>query len=222
MTSSLAAGDWVLAVDGSVRDEPLVVLVASGGEVTWELRAALPAPVLITAVREALLAYRERIGSIVAIRGPGSYIGVRGGLAAALGAAQSLGRPLALVGTMEAVAAQVDPGEGRVLALADAGRGGTFGQEMGSELSAGRVIGWRPLGGSLLLARGLPWPDAWADLRLVIGTPGEGRQLPLGTSSISPIRGRRMALAWLVTAKPIPISGYDQVTADYAEPIGAR
>lgn len=214
--------DWVLALDGSQREAPLVMLVAPGGEVPWSIPSELPEPVLVTAVREALSLHRDRIGSVVAVRGPGSYIGVRNGLAAALGAAQSLSCPLALVGALEVVAAQVDPFGERVLALADAGRGGSFGQELEPHLKQGGPIGWRPRGGAGLLGRGVAWPDEWSALHLVIGAPGEGHPLPIGTITISAIRDRRMALAWMVTAVPTPISGYDRVTADYAEPVGAR
>jgi hypothetical protein len=219
---SLVAQNWSLAIDGSRRDDPLVILVSTEGEVTWSSPSPAAAPVLVGAVRDALLGFRDRIGTVVAVRGPGSYIGVRGGLAAALGAAQSLGCPMALVGSLEVVAAQIDPGRERVLALADAGRGGSFGQEMAPDLGPGEATRWRARGGAGLLGRESPWPDAWDELHLVVGDLGEGRQLPEGTNSISPTRDRQMALAWVVSAGVVPISGYDQVTADYAEPVGAR
>jgi len=220
--ASLAAKDWVLAIDGSQRDDPLVILVSTGGEVTWSAPSQVAAPVLVGTVRAALLGYRDRVGSVVAVRGPGSYMGVRSGLAAGLGAAQSLGCPLVLVGSLEVVAAQVDPSGEGVLALADAGRGGTFGQEMVRELGSRTTGRWQAGGCARLLGRESPWPDAWAELGLVVGAPGAGRQLPEGTNSISPMRDRQMALAWVVSAGLVPISGYDQVTADYAEPVGAR
>jgi hypothetical protein len=222
VTLRLATKDWALAVDGSQRDEPLVMLVAKAGEVAWCASPELPAPVLVAAVREALVAHRSRIGSVVAVSGPGSYIGVRGGLAAALGAAQSLACPLSLVGALEVIAAQADPGGEGVLALADAGRGGSFGQVLEPDLREGLPIRWLPLGRAQLLSRELPWPDSWAALRFAIGGPGAGRTLPAGTVSMTPIRDRRRALALVVAADPAPISGYDRVTADYAEPVGAR
>lgn len=219
---SLSAKNLVLAVDGSQRDQPLVLLVAGGGEIYWSAPIELPDPALITAVKEAMLLHRDRIGSVVAVRGPGSYIGVRGGLAAGLGVAQSLGCPLALLGALEVIAAQIDPAGEPVLALADAGRGGTFGQELEPGQGKGPPIRWRPRGGAMLLGRGVPWPDAWSGRRLVVGVPGEGRQLPAEVISIDAVRDRRMALAWSVTGGPDPIPGYDRVTADYAEPVGAR
>ncbi|MGA7172451.1 MAG: hypothetical protein WCB86_03355 [Candidatus Dormiibacterota bacterium] len=214
--------DWILAIDGSRRDDPLVILASTDGEVTWSAPSPLPSPVLVGEVKAALNLYRDRIGSVVAVRGPGSYIGVRGGLAGALGAAQSLACPVALVGSLEVVAAQIDPTPMPLLALADAGRGGSFGQEMTPEMGSGARGRWRPRGSAWLLGRESPWPDAWHELRLVVGELGEGRQLPEGTNSISPSRSRQMALAWVVSAGLVPISGYDQVTADYAEPVGAR
>jgi len=218
----LNAKDWVLAVDGSQRDEPVVILVSPGGALAWSAPPTGPAPVLITAVRDALVTHRGRIGSVVAVSGPGSYMGVRGGLAAALGAAQSLGCRLALVGMLEVIAAQIDPGRGRVLALADAGRGGTFGQVLEPARAPGRRNNWRPCGRAQLLSRELPWPPSWSGLRGAIGGPGEGRVLPDGIRSQSPLRDRARALAWVVAADPPAIPGYDRITAEYAEPVGAR
>ncbi len=197
------------------------MLVDSHGEVAWLPPDELPGPVLVTAVREGVRAHRSRIGSVIAVRGPGSYMGVRGGLAAALGAAQALGCPLGLVGALEVVAAGCDPGDVAVLALADAGRGGTFGQEMVPAGGNSPRPGWHARGPTGLLGRQFPWPAAWCAPPQAIGTPGEGRQLPSGTTVIDPVRDRQVSLARLVAAIPIAISGYDRVTADYPEPVGA-
>jgi hypothetical protein len=211
-----------MAVDGSLRDDPLVILVARGGEIVWSAPEGLPHPVLTSAVREALLAHRKVIRSVVAARGPGSYMGIRSALAAALGAAQSLALPIALVGSLEVVAAQCDPGTEPVLALADAGRGGTFGQVLVPEPGDGKSTRWRARGRAALLARDVPWPGVWEAPSLAVGTVGEGRRLPGTTRLISPVRDRRMALAWLVAEGLTPISGYDRITADYPDTVGAR
>ncbi len=218
----MGAVDWALAVDGSQRDDPLALVVARGGEIAWSAPGGLPHPVLTSAVREALRAYRGVIQSVVAVRGPGSFMGVRSALAAALGAAQSLAIPVTLVGSLEVVAAHCDPGTESVLALADAGRGGTFGQLFVPEPRDGRSTRWRAGGRAGLLPRGVAWPGLWAAPSLAVGTMGEGRKLPGTTTSISPVRDRRMALAWLVADGLTPISGYDRITADYPDTVGAR
>jgi tRNA threonylcarbamoyladenosine biosynthesis protein TsaB len=75
---------------------------------------------LLPAIRE-LLAGEEAIEAIAVVRGPGSYAGLRVGIATAQGLALARGLPMAGVGTLEAVAAAsgVDP----VTAIHPAGRG---------------------------------------------------------------------------------------------------
>ncbi|MFZ0169122.1 MAG: hypothetical protein WAL64_06825 [Candidatus Dormiibacterota bacterium] len=217
----MATLDLVLAVDGSHRDAPLVVVVEAGGGVADSLPMEPGVTSVVAAVRDALAAYRQLMVGVVAVSGPGSYMGVRAGLAAALGAAQALAIPLALVGSLEVVAAQADPREEAVLAVADAGRGGTLGQLLEPKLDAGMQPRWSPLGAAELLGRDLPWPEKWQALRWVVGNPGAGRSLPLHVGQLPLSRDRRQALAWVVAGGPDPITGYDQVTADYAQPLGA-
>lgn len=218
----MATLDLVLAVDGSQRDAPLVVLVDSGGELADSPALEPGVTSVIAAVRDALEVYRHRLAAVVAVSGPGSYMGVRAGLAAALGAAQALALPLSLVGSLEIIAAQTDPREEAVLVLADAGRGGTLGQVLEPKVGAGMQPLWSPLGAAELLGRELPWPERWRALRWVIGSPGAGRSLPANLVQLPLARDRRQALAWLVAAGLDPITGYDQVTADYAQPVGAQ
>lgn len=214
--------DWILAIDGSQRSEPLVILVLPSGDLAWSPAAGLADPWLIGATRQALEAHRDRIGQVVATRGPGSYMGVRGGLAAATGASQALRCPLALVGSLEVVGRQIDPGEESVLALADAGRGGSFGQIL--DPAPGGQLGsrWLPRGATELLSRDAPWPAWWSQAKRAVGFPGEGREVPSATILAPPSRERREALAWIASSRPTPIPGYDHIRADYAEPVGAR
>ena len=214
--------EWILALDGSQRDEPLVILLDLAGELIWSAPAELPNPRLVTAVRDALDHHRNRIGSVVAARGPGSFIGVRSALAAAVGAAQALHCPLKLLGSLEVVAAQADPGREAAVVVADAGRGGTFGQVMTPGPGPTSRPRWLPRDGARLVGRDLPWPSEWAAPGQVIGTPGVGRELPEGSRSLPFARGRPLALAWAATLASALSTGYDRVTADYAEVVGAR
>jgi tRNA A37 threonylcarbamoyladenosine modification protein TsaB len=64
---------------------------------------------------------------VVVLTGPGSYSGVRAGMAAALGVAGARGLPLHGLGTLAAVAAAASmPDGGQFSAVADAGRGGVY------------------------------------------------------------------------------------------------
>jgi tRNA threonylcarbamoyladenosine biosynthesis protein TsaB len=104
---------WALLVDdsGAVLESREV----PGGELDRRLPGAL----------SSLLAGRPE--AVVVLTGPGSYSGVRAGMAAALGLAVALGVPLCGLGNLEAVAAVAAVEPGSVFrALADAGRGGVY------------------------------------------------------------------------------------------------
>lgn len=76
---------------------------------------------LLASIDELLGPRREELTGIVVVRGPGSYAGLRVGIATAEGLALALGLPIAGVGTMEAVAAAAGVSECR--AIHPAGRG---------------------------------------------------------------------------------------------------
>ncbi len=68
---------------------------------------------------------KQDIGGFAVATGPGSFTGLRVGLAAIKALAEVLGKPIAAVSLLEAVA-MARSGLGRVLALMDAGRGEVF------------------------------------------------------------------------------------------------
>jgi tRNA threonylcarbamoyl adenosine modification protein YeaZ len=83
-------------------------------------------PRSITALRRAV----PSIDAVVVVVGPGSYTGVRAGMAAGLGVAQSLGVELHGLSTLDVIAAGLPAGEfeddAGVIVLADAGRGAVY------------------------------------------------------------------------------------------------
>jgi tRNA threonylcarbamoyl adenosine modification protein YeaZ len=129
----------VLAVDSSARRR-LVVAVAGGdgdlldGRVSVDAALDVALPTLLAGL------LRPAPDAVVAVTGPGSYTGVRAGMAAALGVAQALRVPLHGVGALQVVSFAAPEGTGEVLAVADAGRGGVH---LARHRREGR--GWTPL-----------------------------------------------------------------------------
>jgi len=121
---SPAATD-VLAIDTAARHRLVVVRADRAGGVVGarvgEEGAALPW--LDRAVAELGLA---GLGAVVVVTGPGSYTGLRAGMATGLGLAHGLGLPLHGVSSLEVVAFSAPEGESQIGALVAAGRGGAY------------------------------------------------------------------------------------------------
>jgi len=96
----------VLAIDTASTDFALAL--ALDGNVAASLTrdgAQDHSRLLLAAIDELLGAHRSELSAVVAVRGPGSYAGLRVGLATAQGLALAAGVPIRGIGTMEAVAA---------------------------------------------------------------------------------------------------------------------
>lgn len=113
----------VLALDTSRRGRALLLLVEEAAPVAATTLEGPMTAGLGAAVRRLGL---DGVDAVVAVTGPGSYTGLRAGLAAALGVAQSLGLPLHGVSALEVVAAAAPAALAEFLAVADAGRGGLY------------------------------------------------------------------------------------------------
>lgn len=196
MSSPISPGAPVLALDtGSpwvsvalARDEEIAAVRAAVMERSSNQVLEMMRGVLV----EAGVRQRE-LGGIVALRGPGSFTGVRIGLATALGFHQALGIPATGISTFESLAAAADAPEAAVtLAAVDALRGDwsvqafLSGKPLGEPdlVPAGQIptlfdrLGARPDGRVVAgfdLDRLAALPDWPAEIRLF--TPGPERPL---------------------------------------------
>ncbi len=204
-----------LVLDTSVRGAGLVLL-SEGGAVLESRSVTGGAGSVQESLRDLLEAVPAPVSSVLVARGPGSYLGVRSGLAWGLGFCQGRGVPIHLVGSLRVVAETVDPAGGQALVLRSAGRGGLLGQ-----LFSASDAGWTAVGPSQLLGAGQDLPPSW------LGAPGlidpEGIA-PGGLSRRGLVRARGLdqALARLATTAAGPGVPYDQVSADYAVRVGAQ
>lgn len=193
----------VLAVDSSARRR-LVVAVAGEGGTLVDGRLAEPAA-LDTALPELLRPLlRPAPDAVVAVTGPGTYTGVRAGMAAALGVAQALAVPLHGAGALQVVAFAAPEAVDEVLAVAGAGRGGVH------------------------VARHRREDGGWTPLERARRETLAGLLLPEGTVAVTlddppplqaAVRGDPLralaAAAWAALATPaLPSSG---LRADYAD-----
>jgi len=173
---------------------PLVsVAVARGSAVaTRAIAQQRSSASLLTLVQEALEEAGIAVGDlagIAALRGPGSFTGLRIGLATALGLHQALGVPATALPTLQVLAA-VPEADGIVVAAVDALRGEWSAQAF----AAGPVP--RPLGEMELvpsaelprLAAGRPAAVVGFGVSRLTGLPGAPRLVEPGPLAASALR----------------------------------
>ena len=163
----------------------------AGGEVrAWRRTeaAGTHAEALVPMLRDVAAEAGTTLAAMDALAvtvGPGSFTGIRIGLAAARGLALALGRPLTGLSTLEVLAAGVPAGErgGPILAALDAGRGRLYAQLFDCAL--------HPLGAPAAVAAGALPDHLGAALEGgSLGVVGTGREAALaalpGTLEVYP------------------------------------
>jgi tRNA threonylcarbamoyladenosine biosynthesis protein TsaB len=116
----------VLAIDTSARGRCVCVTATRDGVLLrGVVRTDAPLDALLPDALATLL--DAEVEAVVVAVGPGSYTGLRGGMAAALGVAQARELPIHGIGSLAVVAAAEAPGDlEHAWIAADAGRGGLW------------------------------------------------------------------------------------------------
>ncbi len=146
-------------------------------------------PMLARVMATAETAF-DRLDAIAATVGPGSFTGLRIGLAAARGIALAAGLRTVAVTTLEAVAEAVGPGDAPLLVVLDAKRHELYGQWFGAEGG--------PLG---------PPCAAPVEAMLAARPPGTGRRVRVAGDAVSMVLG--LPVDSLLTVVPAGDSGPD-------------
>jgi tRNA threonylcarbamoyladenosine biosynthesis protein TsaB len=139
------AAPVLLAIESAVL--PGVALLR-GHDVCARRECAHPAAeTLLPAIAELLAEAGLRLADVDAFAisiGPGSFTGLRVGLATLKGLAFGSGRPAVAVPTLAALAEDAPPGEGAVVAALDARRGEVYAAAFDPE--SGSALAWLPEG----------------------------------------------------------------------------
>lgn len=130
LVAALDTGSAVTSVALARGEETLATRSERGRLASERVLAMLDA-----VCREVDVAPRDLEG-LIALRGPGSFTGLRVGLATALGVHQALGVPATALPTLQVLAASVEAAGGSVRAAVDAMRGEWTVQDF--QLRAGR------------------------------------------------------------------------------------
>lgn len=189
-----APATTVLAIDTAVRHRLVVVRADRGGGVIGA-RLGEEGPALPWLNRTVAELGVAGLGAVVVVTGPGSYTGLRAGMATGLGLAHGLGLPLHGVSSLEVVAWSAPEGESEIVALVAAGRGGVY---------AGRFV--RSGGG--LRMRGEPRRVGLVEVALGQPPPVTLDALELaGVRRGDAVRALALAIPGALRRAPIPLAG---------------
>ena len=127
----MAATGLVLGIETATALGGVALVSAAGelhGEITLRSRESHAERILpaVDSLLETLGAAPSDIAGVAVSSGPGSFTGLRAGIAAAKGLAYSLGVPLYGVATLEALAANAPEGAAPVCAVLNARRGEVY------------------------------------------------------------------------------------------------
>jgi tRNA threonylcarbamoyladenosine biosynthesis protein TsaB len=160
---------------------------------------------------------KEHIDALAVATGPGSFTGLRVGLAAIKGLGEILHKPIAAVSRLEAVARSAGR-PGRVLAVIDAGRGELYCGEYEITGSAARLIRQELLEAQEFLAAGsavcVVTPDTnFAALAI-------DRKLPV--TQIEPLRADAIARIGFQKIQAGEVTSVEALDANYIRPSDAE
>ena len=150
------------------------------------------------------------IGAFIVISGPGSFTGLRVGLAAIKALAEILGKPIVPVSLLELIAFAAGK-QGRVLAALDAGRGEIYGGEYEIRGDAARLVREQLISKQELLAIAQDQPVSTPDASLAELARGAG----LTVAAAQPITAHQIATVGCAKLRAGQTVSPEQLEANY-------
>jgi tRNA threonylcarbamoyl adenosine modification protein YeaZ len=193
----------VIAIDSASRERAWALLVTDDGTVLEQRE--MPGGELDRRLPGALAELGDgEVTGVVVLTGPGSYSGVRAGMAAALGFAAARSLPLHGLGNLTALAMAAAAADGaEFTAVSDAGRGGVY---------AARFTGRPPHIDQVSPVVRLSAGQVDATARVVATTEIPG----LPTEQLEPIRVLAAAVPRALLLPPLDAFGLTAIHADSA------
>jgi tRNA threonylcarbamoyladenosine biosynthesis protein TsaB len=153
---------------------------------------------------------RDDIGAFAVASGPGSFTGLRVGLAAIKALAEILGKPIAAVSLLEVVALAgglLDGPQGKIMSLLDAGRGEVYAGEYEVAGDVARRLSEQLLSMSEFLARAQGSNVLTPDVNLAAAARAAGLPVsivdPISAAAIARLGWRRIHSAETVTPEQL-------------------
>jgi tRNA threonylcarbamoyl adenosine modification protein YeaZ len=192
----------IVAIDTSARGRLIAIAVNDDGSVAERLVTSTGVlPELPQALARLM---GDGVSAIVVARGPGSYTGLRAGMAVAVGVAQARSLPLHTIESLAVAAGAAPETAGRVRAVSDASRGAVYGVDY-------------VRAGALLSRDGTAWRRPLSEVAsdgadVIISC--DPLAIP-GLSVADPVTGLARAALAVLSDDPVAIAG---LTVEYVNP----